>query len=357
MSMPTVAIVGGSARAAAGSALRAGWSPWCIDLFADSDLRAMAPVTRIPFADYPQRIPQLLKDAPPGPVIYTGGLENHPRIIEQIAAEREVWGNSAATVRQVRDPFVVATLFQANRIECPQLSKVREAGDYLKKPLRGAGGLNIAIATPDEPSPAGYYFQQFIPGPAYAAVYFANEDRCYLLGVTEQIVGEPALNAKPFHYAGSIGPVPLSFRAESTLKRIGEVLYANVGMRGVFGVDFILNDNQVWPVEVNPRYTASIEVVERATGIAAFTLDRFAFPTQPLLWGKAILFASRRVVVRQDFLKFLDAADVPAPGEIIEANWPILTLFTSGANSAECRQALFNRAREIFTLVEADSPA
>ena len=91
----TVILVGGSVRAAAFSALRAGLTPWCLDLFADVDLQAAATVGRLPFSDYPQCLPAQLANAPPGPIVYTGGLENFPQLIETIAKDRPLWGNDA----------------------------------------------------------------------------------------------------------------------------------------------------------------------------------------------------------------------------------------------------------------------
>ena len=38
------------------------------------------------------------------------------------------------------------------------------------------------------------------------------------------------------------------------------------GLAGWFGVDFILRDGIPWPVEINPRYTASVEIHELASG-------------------------------------------------------------------------------------------
>src|SRR5205807_1077251 len=83
-------IVGASARAAAFSALRAGLRPWCIDLFADADLRARCPVTHLEPDRYPYGLAELLPQAPPGPWMYTGGLENRPNLIRRLARGREL---------------------------------------------------------------------------------------------------------------------------------------------------------------------------------------------------------------------------------------------------------------------------
>ena len=89
----SVVIIGASTRATAFSADRAGLRPWCIDLFADADLERRFPVRRVPIEKYPRGLIAAMRDAPEGPVIYTGGLENHPELIGQIdrprAADRQ----------------------------------------------------------------------------------------------------------------------------------------------------------------------------------------------------------------------------------------------------------------------------
>ena len=100
--MSDLIILGASTRAAAMSARRAGWTPWCADLFADLDLERIATVRKIPADEYPDGLLDALHDAPPGPVMYTGALENRPDLIERI--DRRIFGNSAEVVRRVRTP-------------------------------------------------------------------------------------------------------------------------------------------------------------------------------------------------------------------------------------------------------------
>src|SRR5687767_10917006 len=99
-------ILGASARAAASSAARAGFAPRAADLFADADLAALCRVTRID--DYPGEFPAAARKFPPSPWMYTGGLENYPELVDQIAAERPLLGNSGSVLREVRDPFKLA---------------------------------------------------------------------------------------------------------------------------------------------------------------------------------------------------------------------------------------------------------
>src|SRR5262249_24093191 len=84
-------LIGASVRAAAFSPLRAGLKPWCIDLFADADLQAHVPARRIE-TGYPHAFVELVERAPPGPWMFTGGLENWPTVVEHIARSRPLWG-------------------------------------------------------------------------------------------------------------------------------------------------------------------------------------------------------------------------------------------------------------------------
>ncbi|MFO0801490.1 MAG: hypothetical protein U0791_00005, partial [Gemmataceae bacterium] len=195
-----VGVVGASARAAVMTLARAGWSCWAVDLFNDRDLKRLAPCARCSFDDFPHAIPALAAQFPPGPVMYTGGLENHPDVIAELAQSRELLSNDAETVRQARDPFQLA-----NRPETlPAGSVVPEpdaqARPWLVKSLRSSGGLGVRRAVPGEVVPPGHIAQVFISGPAMSAVYRDAE----LLGITEQLIGVPWLHAKEFHYAGTI---------------------------------------------------------------------------------------------------------------------------------------------------------
>src|SRR5439155_18688560 len=102
---PPVGVVGASARAAVHSLARAGLSAWAVDLFADRDLARVAPCAVCPPDRYPAALPELARQFPPGPALYTGGLENHPAVVGELAADRELWGNPPDRLERVREPF------------------------------------------------------------------------------------------------------------------------------------------------------------------------------------------------------------------------------------------------------------
>jgi predicted ATP-grasp superfamily ATP-dependent carboligase len=363
-------ILGASTRAAAFSALRAGMQPWCADLFADCDLRQRCSVVLVPPGQYPEGFLDLAFQEISGPWMYTGALENRPALIEKISERRTLWGNGQLALSLARSPYVVATLVKKAGLPCPavvpQLDASQQSCRWLVKPLKSAGGAGIAFASDGigskQPSDR-VYFQEFIEGQPCSAVYVGDGVTARLLGITQQLVGESWLHAAPFHYCGSIGPMELSYTLRSALEELGTVLTGGCGLRGLFGVDGIMQEGSFWPVEINPRYTASVEVIEYATGVSALALHANAFDTLPVhpgrlkelptsMVGKAILFAKAPLVFPQEgpwldtpaSLSSIDEppafADIPQQGESIEKGRPVLTLLTKGFSAESCASSL-----------------
>jgi predicted ATP-grasp superfamily ATP-dependent carboligase len=346
--------VGASARAAAYSAVRAGFSVRTADLFADVDLVRLCPAIRVD--DYPAGLATVLAAQHSGKWLYTGALENHPSLLDECERLRPLLGNSGTVVRRVRDPFVVADIFRQAGLQTPAVGHDPDALDrdlaWLSKPLASAGGLHVQAWNPsDAAGPGECYFQQAITGTPCSAVYVAARGRAVLLGMTGQLVGVPWTGAVGYQYCGSIGPLDASAEVSEQFAAIGSVLARQCDLVGLFGVDTIVNAAGVWPVEVNPRFTASIEILERAYRFSAIALHVAACEKGDLPpndrppvreWhGKAILFANAPFGVSQAISDLAEeaarnawpvVADIPQPGSRIEAGWPILTVFATAAD-------------------------
>lgn len=116
-------------------------------------------------------------------------------------------------------------------------------------------------------TPTSGYWQHRVSGIPGSAQYIADgSGNCTLLGVTRQLVGETWTGAGEFQYCGTLAPWDLPANAAMELTKAGQVLSGRMGLRGLFGVDFIFDGERAWVVEVNPRITAAMEVVERVTG-------------------------------------------------------------------------------------------
>ena len=93
------------------------------------------------------------------------------------------------------------------------------------------------------------------------------------------------------------------------------------GLRGIVGFDFRFDGETAWLTEVNPRYTASVELLELARGRSALTSKQNSAPLTKLI-AKRILYAPVSLTA-PDLSAFLHQgsvwevpafADIPVPG-------------------------------------------
>lgn len=351
-------IIGASARAAAFSAHRAGYTPYWLDRFGDEDLRRRFPGRMI--SGYPKQAPELIDRAPDAPFIYTGALENHPGVLEELCRHRTLLGNPVPVCSGVRDPSVLYEAFRRNRVACPEIrmssSDAEHRRDWLVKPLRSAGGMGVEHYN-GQPVDERYYLQQYLTGESCSAVFVGGRGYCRLLGVTRQLVGLPEFHAGEFSYCGSIGPLELNESDNVQWRRIGEVIADEFNLTGLFGVDAIKRQDGIYPVEVNPRYTASVEALELVLDLQAVKLHCHACEGRPIemesraprrFIGKAILFAPEDLVFREFAQEGFSIADVPAGGAEIKQGHPVLTVMVTGTDVDSISGELKKAARRVF---------
>jgi methenyltetrahydromethanopterin cyclohydrolase len=138
------------------------------------------------------------------------------------------------------------------------------------------------------------------------------------------------------------------------------------GLVGLNGLDFIARNGVAYPIEVNPRYSASMELVERAAkpDLSLFALHEHAcagelpasIPSPRKVWGKAIVFARKDVTVRDgQAWRRIGAADIPHAGERIRKGRPICTVFADADDARACHRRLVEAATLVYRAVA--SPA
>lgn len=373
MTPQAILIIGASARAAAFSAARAGYVPHWLDQFGDLDLRERFQGQAVAAGEYPLGLPGLAQRLPPMPFLITGAMENHLPVLEKLAARRPLLGNDSAVCAAVRDPVAVARCLAGAGLHVPAVvtdAAPAAGGRWLAKSRRSAGGQGVALQEGDGPPPPHTYLQEYIEGRNLSAVFVGDGRRAWLAGVTRQLVGKSAFHAARFAYCGSLGPLRLPAADRSQWRDIGTALAAAFGLRGLFGVDAVQRGEAIFPVEVNPRYTASVEVIEAGTGLALLSHHVGACKgegSEPEIrfqgmYGKCHVFAPQRLRVQTDLLTApmpceapgVTLADVPPPGTVIEAGRPLLTLLAQGRDQLDCLGKLTQGAAAVLQRVRGE---
>ncbi|HZY31945.1 MAG TPA: ATP-grasp domain-containing protein, partial [Candidatus Methylomirabilis sp.] len=304
-------------------------------------------------------------------VAYTANLENHPSAVEALRRGKPVLGNSVSVLSSVRNPVRFFDFLARSGIPAPRIafsSKVLElepAAEWLRKPVRSGGGHGIGFHAPGDRLGRDAYLQEHLDGLSCGAVFVADGRDARLLGISEQLIGHKECGAEAFRYCGSIlGPVgPGQVAWGHFIDRVEQIVGAiarEFHLVGVNGMDFILRNGLAYPLEINPRYTASMELVEQAFDINIFEAHVAAcqgrLPLFDLVsqsgagfFGKAVLFAPDGLVFHDPQWWFdRGARDLPCEGERIGAGRPICTVFSRGRSRGECYDGLIEAAVAMY---------
>ena len=275
-----LAIVGASTRAAAASAVRAGFQPLAADLFADADLRHIATATRMsPYPDGVHRLDANRRAA---------RLDVHRSARKPSRAGRSIGLDRAALGQRGRraDPraLTVGTIgctrcgrpIVSGNSNFPRWFAPRwlVVGENLRRRERqrrtscgttnaeqGSRNLSHVIRSESKVCPAPPCSLRRMRGPNCSASRGS---------LSAKLAGLARLPIRRVDRSLA----PLAKPARASIERLGNILAKHFELIGLFGVDFILDGDSVWTLEVNPRYTASVEIVERFTGTNAIPRAR-----------------------------------------------------------------------------------
>ena len=319
---PKICLIGASVRAAAESAFAAGYRVTAVDQFGDRDTLRVAeqyiPLPKVgdwsflalghrgnaegSVASNWNQLPpieqrrieafrqQLVSLGESMPILVVGGMRGLSFPLVDVTKNNSDFGGDQclapfngpeSLARAARD-----TIFQIPKsFKCTEGQTERfQDKKWLIKRLNDCGGLGVRTLTP-ELSGAGRFsqdgehlVQQWMPGRLYGACLLSNGLEVALLGTCRGRF--TSMGGMPFVYCGSVGPVAISDRTQKALLAFGRRLIQQTGWRGLFNVDWLQEHSPKdpsghhWLLEVNPRWSGSTELLERAWRAALKTASR-----------------------------------------------------------------------------------
>ncbi len=372
-----ILMVGVSTRAIAESAVRGGYQVFTVDYFGDRDQRELVENYsllrdfNLGFSAYALLEASLRLEF--SSVVYISNLENHPKVVAKLARKSCLLGNAPDVLHQVRDWRRLRQSCSEEGIPCAvtflpgEEKKAAPEFRWLRKPVRSGGGYNIRFWA-GEPLTEAHVLQRYIEGRSASVAFVADGKRSVVIGLSEQLIGRAELGARGFVWCGNLLPLRLDPENRAPFLEIVESMVARLtrrfGLRGVNGLDLVVaNDADGCPcpflVEVNPRYTASMELVERAHRLNIFSLHLKATAGQlpefslaqhlegPFI-GKGIVFAGRTLTVPKVMGGVEQGRrDIPFPGDRIMAGRPVCTVLAEGDGRESCLDNLLASARAV----------
>ncbi|MCD1295619.1 ATP-binding protein [Methanocella sp. CWC-04] len=346
----SVLVLGYSSRYIACSARRAGYRVYSVSHYDDLDLEKCTE-SGARFDDMPENIVPWLERYKVDHVVLGSGFED-ARIDSSI-----VLGNDPDVSRKVLNKVWLANKLKEMGIRQPRIF-TRDNVEYpcVAKPIRGGGGHKNFLVTDASmlPPEDEYFLQEFIRGKPLSVSVLSSEDDAVPVALNEILVGKKWLGQDlEFGYCGNVTPYQSRYKEEmfETSKKLIKALK----LVGSNGVDFMVNENGPYVLEINPRFQGSLDSVELATGENLFQAHVDAINGDLREFGikrygyKGIFFARRTTRVTGNMLRPM-IADVPRVGSVFEKGEAIVTVMGKG----DKRSSAVGMVRDNLKFVKAN---
>lgn len=368
MAGETVLIAAFSGRALAQSARRAGYEPLVVDCFGDEDMQTAAAAStclpaRVEIGFRPKSLlaalSELARKAPSPPIglVLGSGFECNPGLVERLAGQFVIIGNTADVIRRAKDPAAFFGTLDQLGVPHPEvrLSPPDASADWLMKRVGGSGGIHIHDC-PAEPRPdPRRYFQRRIPG-AEISLLGVVGSRGQAFAVSRQWCAPLDRPRRPYRFGGAAVEATIDPELEARLLGIARDVSRELGLRGLVSFDFLVEAADAPAlIEVNPRPGATLDLFEDAEGTlftahveacrdgdpAALLAARWK---PPGFRAAALLYADRGPLTAPAIDWPQWAHDRPRAGTTIARHQPLATVTASGPtpDAAErlCRERL-----------------
>lgn len=358
---PAILIAAISGRSLAAAARRAGYRPLVADLFSDSDTVALAErTTRLPGSirdgidgeKIIEILADLARDEKPVALVYGSGFERQPDMIATLAKTFSVAGNSAASIRTVKDPAGLSRLCWDLGIRHPAIrfSAPPEQDGWLVKLGGGAGGSHVrpaaAAALED-----GYYYQRFVAGSSISALFLAQGGGARIVGFSRQ--WSAPSRSSPFRYGGAVRLMRFDREKKAEIACWLDKLTKHAGLVGLCSADFIDGPEGLHLIEINPRPGATLDIFDSkdapllAAHLSAVRGEAITVPAYRGTAASAIAYASYAIsrFPRVNWPSM--TADHQNPGSVLNADDPVCTVLAQARSAAAAERAVKRRLNEM----------
>tara|TARA_B100001094_G_scaffold262035_1_gene263061 strand:- start:227 stop:1393 length:1167 start_codon:yes stop_codon:yes gene_type:complete len=222
---------------------------------------------------------KVVNEFSPSAWIHTSGFEGKYNLITKAEKLLTHYGLSEDTIQKIRSP---ASFFRALRklnINHPETIvdklNVLPSSGWLRKNFDTAGGLGIFKNNVTESGANGVYFQKEIKGKPLSVFFLVEQENIVIFGFCENLYVEKF--DLPYFYQGLVGPVRLSDEVINKIIIIVKKIVNEFHLIGLCGLDFILLDEDVFVIELNPRPTGAIEIFENLLNKSLLNMHCNAF--------------------------------------------------------------------------------
>lgn len=246
--------------------------------------------------------------------------------------------------KKIKDKFLTPETFILNDVdEACEISNNYSDKQFILKPLQGSGGYGVQIVNNEmelELNDTRFIMQEYVNGISLSSSVLSNKNDAKTIINSRLLTMNDFEKNHSFIYVGNILPLTSkSIMADvNDINRIIEEMENNseklaheFNLIGSNGVDYILNENGLYVIEINPRLQGTFECVEKALGINMLDAHIKACQGEIIEIPEAKYYSYKKIIyspTRNKFEKINleNIYDLPHIGSITEKSEPLLTI-------------------------------
>ena len=269
--------------------------------------------------------------------------------------------NKYQLYKKIRKHFNLPETFLLSSLEeAWEIKNQNPEKEYLIKPVYGSGGYGISHLNsfrpytvsedPESPDNRNYgnnrdknnylnsiikekfILQEYISGIEVSSSAISTKKEALSIISSSQIINSDHSSENKFIYSGNITPYPGD---DLQIKEIGQEVVKYLKLIGSNGVDMIINNGEIYIIEVNPRFQGTFECAESSLDInlidahiKACQGELIKAPEVEKYSVKEIIYAPEKSLVGK--INIPGVYDIPKEHTIIEKGEPIVTILQTG---------------------------
>ena len=252
--------------------------------------------------------------------------------------------------KKIKDEFATPMTFRIRDIdEAFEINDNHKDIQFILKPLQGSGGYNINMLNNEsdiEINDDDFIMQEYVKGINLSSSVLSSGDGAKTIVNSRLLTVDDFEKNGSFIYVGNILPLT----GESAMADVNDIdgineemvttsqiLVKKLNLIGSNGVDYILNENGLHVIEVNPRIQGTFECVENAFGINMLDAHIRACQGEIIEMPKPKCYAYKKIIYSPTRMKYSDVDldnihDLPHAGTITEKHEPLLTIIDSDSD-------------------------
>lgn len=247
--------------------------------------------------------------------------------------------------KEIRNEFLTPETFYVNDVdEAVEIQKNNPEVQYIAKPLKGSGGYNTNLLNNQSQLQLNcdekLIVQEYIEGINLSSSVLASENEAENIVNSRLLTQHDFEKNSQFKYVGNIlplteksilAPVKNTDAINREMADTSEKLIRNFELIGSNGVDFILNKNGLYVIEINPRIQGTFECVQQALGINMLEAHIKACQNEIIAIDKAEYYSYKKIIYSPKTVKYKkidlnNLYDMPHLGSITQKDEPLLTI-------------------------------